>query len=597
MIPRDIIEKVIESADIVDFVGERVDLKRAGVNMKGRCPFHDEKTPSFIVSPAKQLFKCFGCGVAGDVIKFIMEFEGLNYPEAIRLVGAKVGIEIVEEYSSYDKEAHQAKESKKEQLISVLNRAANFYFEQFLKYKDSNSLVREFIEKREIDDKTASTYKIGYAPEGWQTLTENKIFDNREKDLLVEAGLLRNRDGRTYDYFRERIMFPVFDIMGNVIAFSARAIKEGDEPKYLNSPESDVYKKNKVLFGFFQAKEAVRKSREIVVCEGNLDQITLFKNGIENVVALCGTGFTEEHAKLIKRNADKVYIMFDGDNAGIKSAIKSSEILLQKDIENYIVHLPFDDDPDSYLKTYGKHETEKLIKHAKNFVDYRLAVNPPLDTSEMKINFVRKIAETFALIADPVKKQVYIDQVSEATDISKTVILEEIDNVSKNKRRPRSKKEAEDKREINFIFKSEYDAEFRLVYILATEENVRSWVLHDITEDYIISDEAKKLYSIIYEAHEDGEELSFQKFLARIEDEDIKDFFINFVTKEELSEQSEEKTEFQLRQVIKKMKLDKINREIEYIKKELAMGSSNTEELFMRSHELSILKTEIEKNN
>ncbi|MCK5760895.1 MAG: DNA primase, partial [Candidatus Delongbacteria bacterium] len=276
MISKEQIESVVNAADIVDVIGERVDLRRSGANHKAACPFHDEKTASFMVSHAKQIFKCFGCGVAGDAIKFIMLYDNINYPDAIRLLAGRYGIEIKETFSYQNH--NKTDDDKKETMRSAMKLATEFYHQNLLnEIKNENSPFSKYVKERGLTEEDCKTFQIGYAPDKWHALKENSKFKDIDDKLLIEVGLRKqNEKGNIYDLFRNRLMFPVFDILGNIIAFSARTLDDEIQPKYVNSPESVIYKKSKVFFGFYQSKDKVRKTHAMILVEGNMDMVSMF---------------------------------------------------------------------------------------------------------------------------------------------------------------------------------------------------------------------------------------------------------------------------------------------------------------------------------
>jgi DNA primase len=575
LIPKDQIEKLQNSVDIVDVIGERIDLKRSGSNYKARCPFHDEKTPSFMVSQAKQIYKCFGCGASGDSIKFVMSYENLSYPDAIRHLASRHGIEIVEEYSdrTYDKS-----EDDKKELFRILNKyACDFFHENLIKEINTDtSEVAQYLKKRKLSRDLVEKFKLGFAPDQWNLLKEEKRFSGQSEEILIEAGLRKkNEKGNVYDQFRSRLMFPIFDAMGNVAAFSGRSLSDEVQPKYLNSPETPVYKKNEVLYGLFQAMDTVRKTKEIILVEGNIDIITMHKFGFTNTVAICGTSFTENHARLIKRNADKITILLDGDEAGKKSALKTAEILAETGMVPGIVLLPGDSDPDSFLYSQGKVSMEELLSAPLNLVDLVIQLGGGRKSNaNEKAHLVKNLIGSLKHIKDPVVLDLYTKEASQKSGVDINVIKREIINKPD---RNAGKLKPEEKHE-RYFPENDDQMEFGIIYLMLSDENARSRFLSEITENDLKNKEASRMFLKIYELHEDGEPVKLNNILIDFS-EKFKDFMIGFVIEqdqaflEEKNEKNknelEEKIEKAYRDNIKKIKLRRIAQKMEDLRSEL----------------------------
>ena len=544
MIPREQIEKVLSAANVVDFISDRIDLRRAGANYKACCPFHDEKTPSFVVSEAKQIFKCFGCGASGDVIKFIMLFDNLTYPEAIRAIAQKVGVEIVEEFSprsNGNEDEVNRLDFLKDNYIKLLNLAADFFHNNLLDEieEGSNNLLLEYLEKRDLSVAICRLYKIGYAPVGWNNIQQNASFAAVQDNLLSDVSLVRKNDkGRVYDFFRNRLMFPVFDVMGNTIAFSGRILNPDDIPKYINSSESLVYKKNKALFGFFQAKDAIRKTRKVVVVEGNLDQVSLFKHGVENCVALCGTALTDEHASILKRYCDSVCLMLDGDSAGVKATIRSADVLLAKGIETGIVSLPAEDDPDSYIERYGKNDLQNLIDKPLTILDFKLKIKGEIKTGDDRVSAARELVDSIGTISDHLKRDIYIKDAAEKLGVSREILEKELarkKDADKKNFRKKQLQETEEQRIDVYTYAREDEVEFNLLFIMFSSELMKEKCLKFISENFFYCKEAQQLFRIFYEFYEEGEVLKLNQALFGIGNENFTGFMINYFMQQDLA--------------------------------------------------------------
>ena len=576
MIPKDQIEKLQNSVDIVDIIGERIDLKRSGSNYKARCPFHDEKTPSFMVSQAKQIYKCFGCGASGDSIKFVMSYDNLSYPDAIRHLASRYGIEIVEEHSD---RAYEKSDDGKKELLRILNKyACDLFHENLIKEINANtSDVAEYLKMRKLGRDLVEKFKIGFAPDQWNTLKEDKRFSGQSEEILVEAGLRKKSEkGKIYDQFRNRLMFPIFDAMGNVAAFSGRSLSDEVQPKYLNSPETLVYKKNEVLYGLFQAMDTVRKTKEIILVEGNIDIITMHKFGYTNTVAICGTSFTENHARLIKRNADKITILLDGDEAGKKSALKTAEILAEAGMVPGIVLLPGESDPDSFIYSQGKDELDKLLSSPLNLVDLviQLGGGAKTDANE-KAHLAKNLIGSLKHIKDPVLFDLYTKEASRKSGVDINVIKREIVNKAE---RSAKKVRQEEKKHERYYPDNDDQMEFGIIYLMLTDETARSRFLAEITENDLKNTEASKMFLKIYELYEDGETVKLNNILIDFS-EKFKDFMIGFVIEQDqaflggknTTNESEfaEKIEKAYRDNIKKIKMRRIAQKMEDLRSEL----------------------------
>jgi DNA primase len=363
---KDAVQRVKDAAQIVDIIGECVSLKRAGVNMKGLCPFHAEKTPSFMVNPARQSFHCFGCGEGGDVFSFMMKYYNLTFPETLTQLAQRYQITLPEkQFSSED----QGKAEKRQKLFDANERAARMYHD-YLLHHAGGAEARDYLKKREITPEMIDLFKLGYAPAGWDFLS-NKV--SRSSITLAEAeeaGLLvRKERGGFYDRFRDRVLFPIFELTGRVVGFGGRILGKG-EPKYLNTPETLIFDKGRVLFGLFQHRDAIRKKKQAVVVEGNFDLLALASYGVDNVVAPLGTALTQPQIRLLKGYADEVILLFDGDEAGIKAAMRSVPLFLAEQVAARVALLPAMHDPDTYIRAHGREGLEKYLVRALPILEF-----------------------------------------------------------------------------------------------------------------------------------------------------------------------------------------------------------------------------------
>lgn len=363
---KDAVQRVKDAAQIVDIIGECISLKRAGTNMKGLCPFHAEKTPSFMVNPARQSFHCFGCGEGGDVLSFMMKYYNLTFPEALKHLAQRYHITLPEKrFSSEDRK----KAEKRQKLFDVNERAARMYHEYLLN-RSKAAPAREYLDKRGIPSEIITSFQLGYAPESWDFLSNKVAKSSITLAEAEEAGLLVRKDSsRFYDRFRDRILFPIHELTGRVVGFGGRILGEG-EPKYLNSPETLIFDKSRMLFGLYRNRDTIRKAGKAVVVEGNFDLLTLVSYGLDNVVAPLGTALTQSQIRLLKGYADEVILLFDGDEAGIKAAMRAVPLFLAEQVTGRVALLPAMHDPDTYIRTHGREKLEKYLDSSLPILEF-----------------------------------------------------------------------------------------------------------------------------------------------------------------------------------------------------------------------------------
>jgi DNA primase len=420
-IPSETIEQIAAANDIVDVIGSYFPLKRAGANFKALCPFHQEKTPSFMVSPSRQTFHCFGCGVGGSVFRFVMDYEHTDFPSAIHKLATRAGITVVEKRGPADDDRrYEARRT----LLKLHADAAEWFHENLLK-RDVGEPARKYLKQRGITAEIAKNWQLGYAPDEWDAFGSWARAHGYQTRDLITSGLAKTRDDaetapvespRAYDRFRGRIMFPICNDVGEVIAFSGRLLKEAEgAAKYLNSPETPLFRKGSVLFGLHKSKRALIEANCAVVCEGQLDLISLFEAGITNVVAPQGTAFTENQARVLKRFVNEVILCFDADTAGQKAAERSLDALLQNDLIVRVAEIPAEEDPDSLVRREGKEAFEKRVAGARDFFDYwieREAAGIDLASLGAKMQLARSLAGTVSRVRDPLMRGEIASKVS-----------------------------------------------------------------------------------------------------------------------------------------------------------------------------------------
>lgn len=452
LISRDTIEEIRNRLDIVDVISDFVSLKKSGQNYKALSPFSNEKTPSFFVVPAKGIFKDFSSGKGGDAITFVMEHEKLSYAEALRYLAKKYGIEIKEDRQSAESEAIQ---SEREGLYILMNFAKDYYRKQLTGSEEGMSVGLSYFRERGFHDRTIDKFELGYALDGWENFSTEAIAKGYNRELLEKTGLVvKKEDGSTYDRFRGRVIFPVHNITGKVIAFGARMLgKEKNQPKYINSPETDIYHKSDVLYGLYQGKNAIRQQEVCYLVEGYTDVISLHQADVQNVVASSGTALTENQIKLIRRFTENITVLFDGDAAGIKAALRGIDMILRGGLNVRVVLFPDGEDPDSYSRKVGTTEFQKFLKeHTQDFVSFKAGLYAKEAASDpiKKAESIREIVTSIAQIPDPVKRSVYIQETSAQLKIAEAVLLTELNKIIVQERKKTEKEKFRDQDEPPF---------------------------------------------------------------------------------------------------------------------------------------------------
>ena len=429
----DITARIKEAADIVQVIGECVELKRSGTRFLGLCPFHGEKTPSFSVHSGQQFFHCFGCGESGDVFSFMMKYHSLDFPEAVKTLANRYHIELPERRRSKEEEL----QAQKRELLFAVNEKAAMAYSQYLRESPGAKAATAYLHNRGVSEDILSRFRIGYAPaveiEGWNYLSGK--LTAAESKTAVEAGLLVEKEnGGTYDRFRDRIVFPISDISGRVCGFGGRIVGDG-QPKYLNSPESPVFSKSKLLLGLYQQKEDIRRKNEAVLVEGNFDLISLVAGGCTNVVAPLGTALTREQLRLIKRFAERVTLLFDGDVAGTKAAARSVPFFLAEQIAGRVALLPDGHDPDTFIREKGLAELNRLLEKAESlpeFVLNRLIEEFGL-TLDGKSRIVEELQPLVRAAVSPLQRSVFVSHFAEKLGMPVAQLAGHLDSPSENR--------------------------------------------------------------------------------------------------------------------------------------------------------------------
>ena len=423
-IPTHVIEQVAAANDIVEVISSYFPLKRAGANYRALCPFHQEKTPSFHVSPARQSFHCFGCGVGGSVFRFVMDYEHVDFPTSVRRLAARVGIPVIEErsLSSEEDRQHEARRT----LLKLHAEAAEWFQENLLK-RDFAQPARDYLKRRGLTIEVAKSWRLGLAPESWDACLKWALDRGYKRGTILQSGLVKLRDeerpeSEVYDRFRGRLMFPICNDLGEVIAFSGRILtSEAESAKYLNSPETPLFRKGSILFGLHKTKRGLIEAGFAIVCEGQLDLITLFEAGLTNVVAPQGTAFTEGQARILKRYVNEVVLCFDADAAGQKAAERSLEPLLENNLIVRVAEMPPGEDPDSLVRKNGAENFRDRIAAARDFFDFwiqRQVANADLTNLSTKMQIARELAETVSRVHDSLMRNEVVNKVAARLGVS-----------------------------------------------------------------------------------------------------------------------------------------------------------------------------------
>ncbi len=434
MINQETKERILEACHIEEVIGDFVSLKKRGANLLGVCPFHNERTPSFTVSPAKGFFKCFGCGKAGDSVTFIMEHEHLSFPESLRYLANKYNIEIAEEAPSPEMLESQ---SIRESLFSVTEFASKFFADQLWNHDEGKAIGLSYFRERGFTDEIINRFQLGYAPDRWDGLTKAALDAGFKIEFLEKAGLIIVQDQKQYDRFRGRVIFPIHALTGRPIAFGARILKtDPKSPKYLNSPETDIYYKSRSLYGIAFAKKSIIVKDVCFLVEGYTDVVSMHQAGIENVVASSGTSLTVEQIRLIGRYTKNITVLYDGDAAGIKASLRGIDLILEEGMNVRVVLFPDGDDPDSYSRKVSTIEfAEYLQTQAVDFISFKtkLLLQDTAGDPIKKAGLVRDIVDTIAKIPDAISRAAYLRQTSTLMEMSESVLLVELNKILRAK--------------------------------------------------------------------------------------------------------------------------------------------------------------------
>jgi len=431
MIPESTLNQIQERVDIAEVIGAHVQLRRSGKNFKANCPFHLEKTPSFMVNPDKQIFHCFGCGVGGNIFTFLMKFEKKDFREVVEMLADRAGIEIPK-----DRAVDDAKESRRAELLKAHRLAAEYY--QRMLWKDpSAGRARDYLRSRGLTEETVKEFQLGFATDAWEALGTALKNDVPEKTLEASGLILLGKEGKHYDRFRKRILFPILDGKGVCVAFGARVLDDS-QPKYLNSPETEIYSKGRQLYGLHQARTAIRTENFVIVVEGYMDVIGCHQAGVRNTVASLGTALTSEQARLMKRHAPNVTILYDADAAGEMATLRGLEIFLEEGMEVRIVRLTDGYDPDSYILKFGLGAFREALGGAKSLFDYKLALlktKHASNTMEGRVKIANEMVTLFSKVKNEILRAAWTQELAKEIGFSEEAVRAEVSK-AKNPERP-----------------------------------------------------------------------------------------------------------------------------------------------------------------
>lgn len=530
----ELLEEIRSRNDIVDVVSQYVSLKRKGRNYFGLCPFHNEKSPSFSVSPDKQIFHCFGCNVGGNVFHFIMKIENVSFFESVAILATRAGIELPTVTSGYD----EAKTKLKNEVYKLNLDAAEFYHQNL--YKPTSKTAQEYIKKRKLDNNTLKSFLIGYAGTSNELLSYLKSKGYSEEVMLASALIGKSREGRLYDKFRNRIMFPIQDIRNRVIAFGGRNVVQKEkydafDPKYLNSPENIVYSKGRNLFGLNVAKRHAENGmlKRLLIVEGYMDAISLYQRGITNVVASLGTALTDNQGRLLRRNAEQVILGYDSDGPGQNAIMRGIDILRSMGVDIRVLQISGAKDPDEFVLKYGPDRFRKCMDNAISVVEFKVKVlkkDLNLDNISDKIKFLNEMAKVLATVDNTMEREVYIDKLSETYKITKEAIYSEVNKIlfktdAKVQTLERRKEPIIIKNEQTKVDSATLRREKMLIYLLINHQNDAFKRINSVVKVEYIKDETnKKIVEKLYEMLSKG--VSTENVLDWFDDEST----INYIS-------------------------------------------------------------------
>jgi DNA primase len=575
--PQTFIEDLKRQTDIVRVIQDYVQLKKKGANWMACCPFHKEKTPSFSVSPAKEIFYCFGCHKGGSVFTFVMEMERVSFPEAIKLVAEKSGVPLPK---LIDDSRFEARRKESDQVIE-LNKWALEWWEQQLETSAEGRIARDYLKRREITDETRTTFRIGYAPDSWEALSIHLRQKGASQEEIEKSGLVvKKEEGGSYDRFRGRLIFPVMDIQGRPIAFGGRTLKD-DAAKYINSPETAAYVKGKNLFGLNLTRDEIRRQQFVILVEGFLDLVIPFQHGVKNVVASLGTALTPEQVKLLSRFARKVVVNYDGDPAGVQAAKKAIEILLAEDLEVKVLVLPDDSDPDEFIRKFGVGEYQRLRGDAQphiQFVIDQAVRDRRLTNPAEKEAAIDEVLPYIHAVRSRLQKREYFDIAMDSLRVSDPTLRREfwqsVRGYVSEKRQMRVKRTPI----------KPTGSEERLLGVVFSDEKLRVGILHMLDQEDYEDLATAKIFRALLELDREHREISYDSLAEKIDEPDICALLPMLMMSESLHASNEHYTP---EECVYTFRLMKVQNRIDELRElsAIAQNSGDTETLLKLSSE------------
>lgn len=536
-IPESKIEEIRITANAVDIISEYVQLRKRGKNYVGLCPFHNEKTPSFTVSDEKQIFHCFGCHTGGNVFKFLMEYKKISFVEAVQEIAEQLGIPLEYQESA----GYEEQQTEQETLYDINTEAAKYFLNNLLNDEEADA-ARKYLQARNIKPQTIRAFGLGYTLRGWENFINFAKGKKIDLDRAVKLGLIgKSDDGRYYDKLSGRLIFPIFSPNGRVVAFAGRILDPEEKgAKYINSPESLIYSKSKILYGLSFAKDEIRRLNKAILVEGYMDLISLYQSGVKNVVAVSGTALTYDQVQLLSRYTKDVVLLFDSDTAGINASMRSIEVLLKQDMEVKIVSLPEGEDPDSYVNKFGKDKFDDLMKIAENFIEYQTRYYDSLgklNDAASAAEAIRDLVKSLVLIRDELKRNLLIKNIAKKFNLREKLLEAELNKIisKESKRRPTvvrsSEKEKAEKEGLQRIIDEGkfdpllYNLEKELIKLLFDgQKPIIKFISKNIDAEEFNIEVHPKLVGIVYEELNSSESLSASKLIAEIKDEELESY-------------------------------------------------------------------------
>lgn len=565
MIPQEIVDQILNTAQIEEVVGEFVPLKKSGANYKANSPWTDERTPSFFVSPGKNIFKDFSSGRGGNPATFLMEHEQMSYPQALRWLAEMYNIEIPEKEET---EEEKKERTEKDSLYIILNYAKDYYHHYLLNNEQGKAIGLSYFKERGFSEEIIRKFELGYAPSGKQNLVNDAIANQYQEIYLEKSGLAkRDNDNNLIDRFRDRVMFPIHSVSGKTLGFGGRTLTTNTKaPKYLNSPETEVYNKSQILYGIYQAKEGMRKKDECLMVEGYTDVLSLHQAGIDNVVASSGTSLTDDHFKLVKKFASSLVFMFDSDQAGVNASMKAIDLALSHQLKVKVIHLPEGEDPDTFAQQNDQTSIEEYLgNHARDFILYKVEQNKDVQQKDplKRAETIRSIVHSISHIPDALNRNVYIQETSRLMDVSEELLYQElnkliVDKVKKQNKRQKAtatnthtevaEKVSGEQQKVTWgkSIKQEQEVIKCLLsfgsYDYNGEQTVAEYLLGELSEIEWESESCRKVLTIYQQYLENQQEHPPDEVFTQHDDQHVQQMAVDSLTQHyELSENWEEK--------------------------------------------------------